>query len=123
MPGRDRSGPLGQGPMTGRGMGFWGGEGVAGRGRGGSGRGWRRRNVWRATGLTSRQRTAMAAPAPAAEDDSAVAVAAADSEQELAMLRQQADGLAAALEDIRKRIDEIQDRRLVPESVAAQAEG
>lgn len=61
MPGGDRTGPLGYGPMTGRGAGFCAGYGVPGyinpvfgRGRGfggggfGRGRGWR--NMYYATG-------------------------------------------------------------------------
>lgn len=46
MPGRDGSGPMGMGPMTGRGAGFCAGRmtyGVPGRGMG-SGGGWGRRN-------------------------------------------------------------------------------
>ncbi len=60
MPGGDRTGPMGMGPMTGRGAGFCGGGAGAGRGnavrgrcfagRGqGGGRGWR--NWFNATGL------------------------------------------------------------------------
>ena len=84
MPGRDNTGPLGQGPKTGRGRGFCGG---GGRGRGGYGRGWRRRNMFHATGLTGWQRDALAA-ARAAENGSAAPVASAGSRQELAMLKQ-----------------------------------
>jgi len=83
MPGGDRTGPQGMGPMTGRaagycagypvagftnpsmGMGFGGGFGGGfGRGRGyggfGGGRGWR--NRFYATGLTGWQRAAYAYP-------------------------------------------------------------
>lgn len=63
MPGGDRTGPLGQGPGTGRAMGFcsgYGGPGSAsagpGRGAFGRGRGWR--NWFNATGLTGRERAA-----------------------------------------------------------------
>ncbi len=59
MPGGDGTGPIGMGPMTGRGAGYCagyptpgymagGGRGFGGRGRGG---GWGRRNGFRATGL------------------------------------------------------------------------
>ena len=50
MPGRNRTGPFGQGPMTGRGAGYCGGTGAGNNagygqsfGRGGRGRGWRHR--------------------------------------------------------------------------------
>lgn len=144
MPGGDRTGPSGQGPMTGRGLGLcggapaagfmtpgWGaaGRGLAGRGRGGGrgqggGRGWRRRNMFYATGLTGWQRAAMgAAPAPVAQSDSVAPVAAAGSQQELAMLKQQADGLAATLGEIQQRIEELQGRQTTPEPVADQSAG
>lgn len=77
MPRGDQTGPMGQGPRTGRGagkcsgsdvpgfvsapggrgMGGGGGRGGGGRGRGGGGRG--RRNMFRATGLTGWQRGAV----------------------------------------------------------------
>ncbi|MGQ9635654.1 MAG: DUF5320 domain-containing protein, partial [Bryobacteraceae bacterium] len=67
MPFGDRTGPLGQGPRTGRGAGLCGGSAAPGnmnptRGRGfggrggGGGRGWR--NWLHATGLTGWQRAA-----------------------------------------------------------------
>lgn len=116
MPGLDSTGPRGQGPMTGRGMGFCGG---GGRGRGGGyGRGWGRRNMFRATGLTGWQREALAA-----EIASAAPVAGPGSSQELAMLKQQAAGLATALAELRQRIEEIQGPRSTPEPVREQADG
>jgi Family of unknown function (DUF5320) len=54
MPGRDGTGPMGYGPMTGGRRGFCGDANVS-PGRGG-GRGWR--NQFRATGLTGWQRAA-----------------------------------------------------------------
>ena len=73
MPGGDRTGPMGMGPMTGRGAGFCGGTGVPGfanrgpglgfgRGRGGRGGGNGRRNMFHATGLTGWQRAAHGQP-------------------------------------------------------------
>jgi hypothetical protein len=73
MPGRDGTGPMGLGPMTGRGAGYCGGHNAAqGAGRGlglgfrggcGAGRGSRgRRNMFNATGLTGWQRAATASP-------------------------------------------------------------
>ena len=124
MPGRDRTGPLGQGPMAGRGMGFRGRGDAAGRGPGGGGgrgRGWRWRNVFHATGLTGSQRAAMTeAPVETAQAGSAAPV---DSQRELAMLKQQADGLATALDEIRKRMDEIQAQQVTPEAVAGPSDG
>jgi len=77
-----------------------------------------------ATGLTGWQRAAMgAAPAPVAQSDSVAPVAAAGSQQELAMLKQQADGLAATLGEIQQRIEELQGRQTTPEPVADQSAG
>ena len=113
MPAGDGTGPMGMGPMTGRGMGFcaevvapgsinmtpgWGfgmgcGRGFRGRGAGG-GRGWR--NMFYATGLPGWARAGVpVTPAPA---------------QELAVLKQQAEHLGSALENIRKRIQEVESQ-------------
>ena len=98
MPFGDRTGPLGQGPRSGRGAGFCGGfaasdsmnpapgQGFGGRGAGRGGRG--RRNWFYATGLTGRQR---AAGGPAAYAG-----------------RQDAAPLESALEAIRKRLDDLE---------------
>jgi hypothetical protein len=70
----DGTGPLGQGPMTGRGAGYCAGYGVpgyanpiSGRGWFGYGRGWGRgrgwRNWYRATGLPGWQRARLGYPA------------------------------------------------------------
>ena len=73
MPGGDRTGPMGMGPMTGRAAGYCvgsptpgfmnapGGRGFRGRGFGGGGFG--RRNWFYATGLTGWQRAAAGMPA------------------------------------------------------------
>lgn len=114
MPGGDRAGPMGMGPMTGRGAGFCAGFGVPGfanrgarrgffgRGRGG-GRGWR--NMFYATGLTGWQRAGAAAPVGAAPAEPPAAPM--HEEEEIEMLRAQAEAAAATLEQIRARIDEI----------------
>lgn len=108
MPRGDGTGPTGMGPTTGRGAGFCGGFGMPGfanrgRGRGGAGRGGRGwRHLFYATGPTGRQRAAIAtapgvvAPRPAAAP-----------EDELGVLKRQAESAAATLEVIRKRIDEL----------------
>jgi len=98
MPGGDRTGPLGAGPRTGRGMGYCSGytlpgyasqtAGVNSRlGLGGreAGRGWR--NRFYATGIPG-----WVAPSP---------------EQETTVLKAQADSLKAQLEAILKRIEEL----------------
>lgn len=116
MPGGDRTGPMGEGPMTGRAAGFCAGFGLPGyanpafgrgfgrgfgggfRGRG-AGRGWR--NMYYATGLTGWQRGAFAAgpgPWPGAPK----------REDELAALKSQAGQLGGALDAIRRRIDELE---------------
>jgi Family of unknown function (DUF5320) len=61
MPGRDGTGPLGLGPLTGGRRGYCAGA-VQGTGRG-HGRGWR--NQFYATGLTGWQRAAHGAAQPA----------------------------------------------------------
>lgn len=114
MPGGDRTGPAGMGPMTGRGAGFCAGYEVpgyanagwgpaarfgAGRGRGfwggrgGGGRGWR--HGYCATGVPGWMR----APGSYA--------AVPTAEQEMEMLKGQAEHFEAALADIKKRIEEL----------------
>ena len=111
MPGGDRTGPMGMGPMTGRAAGFCagnrapgymnvgGGRGFgmgSGCGFGGHGGGRGRRNMFQATGLPGWARggvPVMSAPA-----------------QELAVLKQQAEYLGTALENIRKRVQEIESK-------------
>lgn len=111
MPGKDGTGPLGMGPMSGRAAGYCAGFGVPGyanmgRGRGwragfgrgggawGGGRGWRHQLY--ATGLPGWARGTVPYPAPAVP------------EQELAALKQQAEHLGGMLEQIRARIQELE---------------
>jgi hypothetical protein len=112
MPFGDRTGPLGQGPRTGRGAGYCsgfaapgylnptGGFGFFGRGRGG-GRGWR--NWFYATGLTGWQRAGLWPwggswfPGPT-------------QEQQAAVLKNQAEQLESALESIRKRLEQLESK-------------
>ncbi len=127
MPGGDRTGPAGFGPMTGRGAGFCAGysvpgymnpipgRGFWGRGRGGGrggGRGWR--NWYYATGLTGWQRAGygwpgFAAPAyyPASPYPAASAVT---KEQELDMLKDQLEFHEETLEGLKKRIAELENQ-------------
>jgi hypothetical protein len=107
MPFGDRTGPLGQGPGTGRGAGFCGGfsapgfmnpaprQGFGGRG---GGRGWR--NWFHATGLSGWQRAAGWPAANAGQQE-----AASTSALEIQALKSQTASLESALEAIRKRLD------------------
>lgn len=118
MPGGDGTGPMGRGPMTGRGAGYCAGfavpgfanrpfgGGFFGRGRGG-GRGWR--HMFYATGLPGWMRMGMGG---AAMGDAAAGapVGVMTREQELDALKQQADQAASVLESIRQRIDELQGK-------------
>lgn len=101
MPFGDKTGPLGQGPMTGRGQGFCAGNATPGgfnsapgfgmsRG-GGGGRGWR--NRFRAAGFNAGEMPTAIPPAPA------------DRQRELAALKAAVDGLVSTLGEIQKRIE------------------
>ena len=133
MPGGDRTGPAGFGPMTGRaagycagfgmpgfanpmgGRGFWG-RGGGGWGRGG-GRGWR--NMYYATGLPGWARGGWApyggagfAGAPwggyASPGYPQYGYGAGTSRQEMDDLKAQAEYLEDALDGIRKRMEELE---------------
>jgi hypothetical protein len=119
MPAGDRTGPMGAGPMTGWGMGYcvgypaagfdapgwanWGpGRRFAGRGgrgmRTGRGGGYRWRHWYYATGLP---RWARWGPPPAQ------AHAAPSREDEIGMLREEAEWLKSQLDAINQRMDEL----------------
>lgn len=126
MPGGDRTGPLGMGPMTGRGAGFCAGYPAPGymsagfgrgfgRGRGG-GRG--RRNWFYATGLTGWQRAAygypmfgagMPYPMPYAPAPLNPYATGFSKEDELSALKGQAEYLEDSLEGIKRRIEELSE--------------
>jgi hypothetical protein len=113
MPRGDRTGPMGMGPMTGRGQGYCSGSGAPGyaapgpgrgfgmgggrgRGFGGGGRGWR--HMYYATGLPGWMRFGpYGAP-----------YAAPDPETEKTALKNQAEALQSQLNAIQKRLDEIE---------------
>lgn len=114
MPGGDGTGPMGQGPMTGRGAGYCAGLGMPGyanRGFGygmgcgfgrGGGRGFRHR-FW-ATGLPRWARPgwemgAYAAPQPQTSQD------------ELEMLKAQSEQMQQNLQQIQQRIDQLQSQK------------
>ena len=121
MPRGDGTGPAGMGPMTGRAAGYCGGYPVpgyanpipgagAGFGRGfgrGGGRGWR--NQYYATGLTGWQRAAYPYPAYApAVPYGAPVPPAITGQQEVDLLKGQAEYLEKSLEEIRKRLGELE---------------
>ena len=125
MPGGDRTGPMGMGPMTGRAAGYCVGNqvpgyvstpGGGGRGfGGGGGRGGRgRRNRFYATGLTGWQRAAAGMPAFGGEQVAAAAQAepvappVASTEQELGILKQQAETMEQQMKQLRERIEQLE---------------
>jgi len=114
MPGGDGTGPLGMGPMTGRGAGYCAGFAVPGfvnHGFGGGffgrcgGRG--RRNMFYATGLPGWARAGMGTSDAAM---AATAFGGMTRDQELNVLKQQADQAAGVLESIRRRISELEGK-------------
>jgi hypothetical protein len=112
MPQRNGTGPMGTGPMTGRGAGYCGGRGVAGiasrgpglgfgRGRGGGRGGHGRRNMFYATGLTGWQRAAMdAETAPAATATPTVNVEKPTLEAEIGAMQSQLDAMKTRLAEL-----------------------
>ena len=128
MPGGDGTGPGGMGPMTGRAAGYCAGYPIAGfmnpiAGRGGWGRGgggWGRRNQFYATGLTGWQRAAYGQPAfggaapafgsaaPYGAPYAAPYAPTVTHEQEVEMLKGQAEYFEDALDGIKKRIGELE---------------
>ena len=132
MPGGDRTGPVGMGPMTGRAAGYCagsadpgyvsapGGRGFrgSGGGRGGGDRGRHgRRNRFYATGLTGWQRAMAGIPAFGGRQPTAAPQAGPDAaaevskQQELDLLKRQTEHFTGVLENIRKRIEELDTQR------------
>jgi hypothetical protein len=121
MPGGDRTGPMGLGPMTGRGAGYCAGFSVPGfmnpipgrgfRGRGfgrGGGRGWPRggwRHWYYATGVPGWARGGWGFDPYASY--AAPFAPSITSEQEIELLREQAKHFSDTLDDIKKRIEEL----------------
>ena len=107
MPGGDGTGPVGMGPMTGRGAGFCagypnpgyanagGGRGFWGRGRGG----WGRRNWFYATGLPFWARMAQGF------------LGAPTAEQQREALRQQSQQLQESLNAINRRLEDLEKEK------------
>ena len=115
MPGGDRTGPMGGGPMTGWGRGFcsepegprFAGGGYGGRGRGfgrgGGGGGWGWRNRFWATGTPGWMRGAPPPPA------SAGAESTEDTERQ--WLEQRSAALEAEQKQVKTRLDELEAER------------
>lgn len=111
MPGGDRTGPMGQGSMTGWGAGFCAGHGNAGfansgRGRGfgcgfarGSARGWRHRFL--AADLPGRVRAAGTSNPPAP----------LSREEEIEFLRARSEQMRQDLEQISRRLNQLESNR------------
>ena len=123
MPRGDGTGPMGQGPMTGRAAGFCAGYNAPGyvnpiagrgyfglgRGRGGAGRGLR--NRFYATGLYGWQRASMGMPFGYAQGAPYSGYAYGPKvtpKQEADILKNEADVLKGQLEDIQQRIDSLE---------------
>ncbi len=112
MPGYDRTGPTGTGPKTGWGAGRcggnqvqparyggWGGGFGRGRGRGCAGPGWGGRGRFTGPGYGNAAAYPMTSPALQADPDS-----------EKQFLQSQADLMSEQLEDIRKRLNELEGK-------------
>ena len=113
MPGGDRTGPRGMGSRTGRSAGYCAGYNVPGyanpvSGRGGFGGGRGRRNMQYATGLPGWARYGEAPyMAPYGEQPF---VSQATPEQELEYLKDQAKYFQDSLDNIKKRISEMEEK-------------
>ena len=125
MPGGDRTGPSGMGPMTGRAAGYCAGypvpgfmNSIPGRGFGGAGRGGGRgrRNWYHATGLTGWQRASSGLPAfgsPPAYPlpyTTPTFTPSMTKDQELDMLKGQAEYFEDTLEGIKERMVELETK-------------
>ncbi len=121
MPAGDGTGPMGMGPMTGRAAGYCAGYGVPGyvnpipgRGYGfwGVGRGRGYRHWYYATGLPFWARQAVYGPMPFAAPQYAAAPYAPTMtpEQELTYLKNQAEYLSTSMDEIQKRISELEGK-------------
>jgi hypothetical protein len=115
MPGGDRTGPTGMGPMTGRGAGYCGGAAAPGfmnlapgRGfRGGRGRGFGRGRGWR-QGFYASWGPGWGCWRPGPWAYGPPPTSGVTREEELGALRAQAEHLQGLLGDIQRRIEEIQ---------------
>ena len=123
MPGGDRRGPAGMGPMTGRAAGYCAGYSVPGFVNGVYGAGWGygrsrgggrgRRNQYYATGLTGWQRSGYpyyGGAAPGYAPYYPQNIPGYSRENELNALKGQAEYMEDSLEGINKRIKELEEK-------------
>ena len=116
MPFGDRTGPRGQGPMTGRRMGYCAGYSSPGwkssafgkkdgfkRGRRGGYRNW-----YRATGLTGWQRNSQGMPAWGGQRPAVTASSTRPQEKEA--LKQEKEMLSSEVKNFKKQIENIEER-------------
>jgi len=115
MPGGDRTGPLGYGPMTGRGAGYCAGytapgyaNAAFGRGRGFGGGGRGRRAMYHATGLPGWARSYPVNPALPGFTPYGYP-APSTPESEIAALRSQADFFQNQVASLNERIRELEE--------------
>ena len=102
MPGGDGTGPMGQGPMTGWGAGFCGGFGRAGNPNRGYGRGYGRGLGWRnrfCRRIFPGWGFGRNVPAPLTDQD------------ELNLLKEQAEQLQQDLQQVKQRMDVLQSEK------------
>jgi len=101
MPFGDRTGPLGQGPMTGRGLGLCGGGIGFRRGWFGRGRGWR--NWYRATGFPGWQRDRMSY--------SALGDLGYTDKEEKEMVKEEMNSLKEQIKVFEDRLEELRKKK------------
>ena len=124
MPGGNRTGPMGLGQMSGRGAGFCGGYAVPGYANQGwasgycgrpsavgSGRGFRWRNWFYATGVPGWQRFQSPGYGPMAAG--ARAYPSMDRETEISALKAEALNLEQALKEINERLAKLDEEKKV----------
>lgn len=118
MPRGDRTGPTGNGSMTGRGMGYCSGSAAPGfmnpnpgrgfgRGMGRGGGGFGRRNMYYATGQPGWMRPGYYGP------NWNAGAAVPDREQEIDMLKREADYLSQTLEEVNDRLEKLEKMKKV----------
>lgn len=113
MPGGDRTGPEGIGPMTGRAAGYCAGNNAPGHMNtyGGGGRGFRRNLGGRGSGFGRRGGfSILANPAVQAAIQTGAAPVSANDTMELEELRNQSKAIEASLSEVQKRIEILENQ-------------
>ena len=105
MPGGDRTGPMGQGSQTGRGTGYCGGNVTPGAATAGFGGRRRRRRGAQGRGYRNRTgRLASAQPVPAEPTGEGPPPTEANTQNDIAVLQEQANELSRSLREIQSRL-------------------